>query len=184
MPLLEPEVGLTVNQAASDDNDHDVFDVTDTDVDPAEADGTDQLDTPTVNDGVTVATPGCVTDTVRVTCGVPLVVVNVTVADRADVAVLACADKVTVPLLEPEVGLTVNQAASDDTDHDVFDVTDTAVDPAEADGTDQLDTPTVNDGVTVAVPGWVTVSVCVTCGEPLVVRNSIVAVRAVVARFA
>jgi hypothetical protein len=72
----------------------------------------------------------------------------------------------------------------DDTDQDVFDVTATAVDPAEADGTDQLDRLKLSDGDTVAVPGWVTVSVCVTCGEPLVVRNSIVAVRAVVARFA
>ena len=50
---------------------------------------------------------------------------------------------------DPEVGLAVNQAALDDTDHDVFDVTATAVEPAEADGTDQLDGPTVNDGVPV-----------------------------------
>jgi len=72
-----------------DDTDHDVFDVTDTGVDPADADGTDQLDRFSVNDGVTTATPGCVTDTVRVTCGLPDVVVNVTVAERDAEAVLA-----------------------------------------------------------------------------------------------
>ena len=41
-----------------------------------------------LNDGVTT-TPGWVTDTVRVTCGEPLVVVNVTVALRDADAVFA-----------------------------------------------------------------------------------------------
>ena len=75
---------------------------------------------------------------------------------------------------EPEAGLTVNHEASDDTDHDAFAVTDTAVDPTAADGTDHDDTFTVNDGVT---PGWVTDTVRVTCGEPLVVMKVTVALR-------
>ena len=37
---------------------------------------------------------------------------TVTVADRAEVPVLACAVTVTVPLLEPDVGLAVSQAWS------------------------------------------------------------------------
>ena len=73
---------------AFDDTDHDVFDVTDTGVDPADADDTDQADTFNVNDGVNAA-PGCVTDTVRVTCGEPDDVTNVTVALRDADAVFA-----------------------------------------------------------------------------------------------
>ena len=73
---------------AFEDTDQVVFADTDTDVDPADADDTDQLDTFNVNDGVTAA-PGCVTDTVRVTCGEPDDVVNVTVALRDVVAVFA-----------------------------------------------------------------------------------------------
>jgi len=73
----------------SDDTDHDVFDDTDTGVDPAEADTTDHADTPTVNTGGTTTTPGWVTDTVRATCGLPDVVTNVTMALRDDDAVFA-----------------------------------------------------------------------------------------------
>ena len=84
----EPEAGLTVNQVESDDTDQVVFDDTTTPVDPANADTTHHADTFNVNDGVNAA-PGCVTDTVRVTCGEPLVVVNVTVALRDADAVFA-----------------------------------------------------------------------------------------------
>ena len=66
-----------------------MFAVTDTAVDPADADDTDHADTFNVNDGVTTAAPGCVTDTVRVTCGEPDDVTNVTVALRDDVVVFA-----------------------------------------------------------------------------------------------
>ena len=66
-----------------------MFAVTATDVEPADADDTDQLDTFNVNDGVTTVVPGCDTCTVRDTCGEPLVDKNVTVALREDVAVFA-----------------------------------------------------------------------------------------------
>ena len=173
--LPEPEAGLRANHEAFEAADQATFEVTDTEVESAEADGTDQLDRLKVNDGVTAA-PGCVTDTVRVTGGVPDVVVTVTVAVRADVAVLACADNVTEPLFEPAAGLTVNQVASDEADQVVLEVTDSEVDPVEADGTDQVDRLSVNDGVT-AAPGWVTDTVRVTCGEPVVVVSVTVAVR-------
>ena len=68
---------------------------------------------------------------------------------------------------------------SDDTDQVVFDVTDTAVDSADADGTDQAEMFTVSD-----TPGWVTATVCVNCGLPLVVTNVTVALRDAVAGFA
>ena len=137
MALPEPDDGLTVNQAAFDDTDQDVFDVTDTEVDPAEDDATAQLDTPTVRDGVALA-PGWVTVTVRVTCGEPLVVVKVTVAVRDAVEVLARTVNATAVLPEPEVGLTVNQAAFDDALQVVFDDTETDAPAAEADATDQF----------------------------------------------
>ena len=51
--------------------------------------------------------PACVTVTV---CDGTPVAETVTVAERADVPVFCCAVTVTVPLFEPEVGLTVSQA--------------------------------------------------------------------------
>jgi len=86
--LPEPVDGEADSHDALDDTDQVTFDVTKTEADPFEYDGTDQLDALRVNDGVSVA-PGCVTVTVRVTWGDPLVVVTVTVAERAVVAVLA-----------------------------------------------------------------------------------------------
>ena len=81
-----------------------MFDVTDVDVEDADALGV-QVD----NDEVNVGLDAWVTEIVLVTAGVPLVVVNVTVAERADVLVFAAAANVTVPLFEPEAGDTVNQ---------------------------------------------------------------------------
>ena len=56
-----PEAGLTVSHEAFDDADHVVFDDTDTDVAPADADGTDHDDTPKARFG---ATTGAVAVTV------------------------------------------------------------------------------------------------------------------------
>ena len=105
-PSPEPDDGDTVNQFESDTACHDVFDDTAIVTEPAVAprdhpDGND-------NDGFTPAAPGCVTVIGTLTCGLPLVVVNVTVAMRAlvDALTSACNDK--VPLPEPDVGDTCN----------------------------------------------------------------------------
>ena len=105
--------------------------------------------------------PACVTAIVRVTAGEPLVVVIVTVAERADVDAFTAAVKLTPALPEPEVGDTVNQLAFDDTLHVVFDVTDVVVPSApDADGPEafaaQLDNDEDNCG---AAPGAVAVTV-------------------------
>jgi len=57
-----------------------------------------------VNAGAGATVPGCVTDTVCVTTGVPDVVVNVMVAVRDEVPVFAAADRVTDPLPLPVAG--------------------------------------------------------------------------------
>ena len=62
------------------------MDDTTTDVDVEYHDGTVHDTMFTVNDGPPDPAPGCVSDTVRVTCGLPDVVTNVTIAPRdADV---------------------------------------------------------------------------------------------------
>jgi len=159
-PLPLPEAGETVAHAWFEDTDHEVFDVTCAATCAALADGTAHEEIPIVNVGVTAA-PGCVTDTVRVTAGVPDVVVNVIVAVRDVVVVLAAADRVTDPLLLPEAGETVAHAWFDDTDHVVFDVTCAVVFAAADDGTDHEVLSTVNVGAAL-VPAWVTVTVRVT----------------------
>ena len=90
LPL--PELVLVVNQPADDDTLQVVFDASDVEVDPPPAAG-DHEDEPRVSAG---ATPACDTDIVLVCAGLPLVVVNVSVAERAPVAVFAAAVKVKV----------------------------------------------------------------------------------------
>jgi len=109
------------------------------------------------------------------------VVVKVTVADRAAVAVFAGAVKVTDRLPVPVAGVAVTQAAFEDTVTDVFDVTATAVEPP-ATGAVQDDAEMVNVGAT--YPGCVTVNVRVTTGVPELVEKISVADRAVVEVFA
>jgi len=86
-PLPEPVAGPTVNQVALEVALQVVLAVTDTAATEDEADGIVQLTALSVNDGA-VLTPGCVTVTVCVTDGLPLVVVKVSVAVRAAAAVL------------------------------------------------------------------------------------------------
>ena len=93
----------------------------------------------------TITTPGWDTVIVRVTTGLPAVVVTVTVAERADVVVFACADKAKDPSPVPDDGLSVNQDALEDADHEVFDDTDTDDEPADADATAHDDAPKSND---------------------------------------
>jgi len=81
----------------------------------------------------------------------------------------------------PVAGDTVSHAAFDVTDTAVFDVTATAVEPP-ASGAAHDAADKVNVGAT--CPGWDTVKVRVTTGEPEVVVNVTVAVRAAVAVFA
>ena len=83
-----PDVRDKDTHAALDDTDHDVFDVTATDVDAPAATGA-QVDAARVKVGAAAAAPACVTATVRVCAGDPAVVVKVTVAVRAEVAVFA-----------------------------------------------------------------------------------------------
>ena len=87
--LPDPVDVLSSNHEAFDDTDQVVFDDTATEVDSEYHVATVQEDVLSVNDGPPAPAPGWVTETVRVTCGAPLVVANVTVALRADVAVLA-----------------------------------------------------------------------------------------------
>ncbi|MCL2783089.1 MAG: hypothetical protein FWD80_03840, partial [Propionibacteriaceae bacterium] len=176
-PLPDPDDGLTVSHVALDDALQVVFDVTETDVDPAFAEPTVHDDIDSVSDGVTTVTPGCVTATVRVTAVPPEVVVAVMVAVLAEVDVLAAACNITEPLPDPEVGLTVSHVALDDALQVVFDVTVTDVESEFAEPTVHEDIDSVNDGVTTVVPGWFTVTVAV-AGEPDVVVKVIVAVRA------
>ena len=140
VPLPEPEAGLTTNHDTFEVTDQDVFEVTDTEVDAADDNGTDHDDTPNTNVGAT----GWVTVTVRDNCGDPDVVTTVTVADRDAVPVFAVADNANVLLPAPDTGLTVNHDSFDDTAHDVFEVNDTVVYPADADGMAAADAPNSN----------------------------------------
>ena len=126
----------------------------------------DQVQYDEVDDPQSSTTPGWVTVTVRDTLGEPDVVFTVTVADREAVVVLAAADNVTDPSPEPVAGLTFNHDALVDTDadHAAFDDTATDDEPAAADGTAHDDTP--NTRVGAGAPGWVTVTVRDTLGEP------------------
>ena len=157
---------------ASDDTDHAVFDVTDTDFDAASPDPSDQADRSSVKDGDAYHSGGCDTLTLRVTPDTPGVA-NVTTAERDPPSGFASTDNTTVPLPEPDDGLAVTQAASDDTDHDAFDVTGTDIESAEATGTSHLDTPTANW----VAGGCVTTIVRVTCGLPVVVTTVTVTLR-------
>ena len=181
-PLPLPVAGEIVTHVAFELALHVTFDVTVTGDDADDADGTDHDEVLSVNAGVTAA-PGCVTDTVRVTAGVPDVVVNVMVAVRDAVVVFAAADRVTDPSPLPVVGDTVAHVWFDDTDHEVFEDTCAATCAALADGTVHEEIPIVNVGVT-AAPGCVTDTVRVTAGDPDVVVNVIVADRDVVVVFA
>jgi hypothetical protein len=88
-PLPEPVDGLNNSHEAVVDALQVVLDATATDVDSEYHDAAVQDDIPKVKVFDPDPAPGWVTDTVCVTCGEPLVVVNVTVADRDAVAVLA-----------------------------------------------------------------------------------------------
>ncbi|MCL2652677.1 MAG: hypothetical protein FWD63_02685 [Propionibacteriaceae bacterium] len=174
-PLPEPEVGLTVSQVALDDALHVVLDVTDTEVEAEFEEGTVQDDIDSVSDGVTTVAPGWFTETVRVTALPPEVVVTVTVADLAEVDVLAAACSVKEPLPEPEAGLTVSQVALDEALQVVFDVTVTDVESEFDEATVQDDIDSVSDGVTTVAPGWFTETVRVTAVPPEVVVTVTVA---------
>jgi len=99
------------------------------------------------NDSATVA-PGWDTVTTAVCTGVPVVVVNVTVAGRETTVVFAAAARVTVPLFVPVAGETVNQVWSDVTFHAAFEVTFTVVFAATDDN--RVQALISNDNVTVA----------------------------------
>lgn len=77
---------------------------------------------------------------------------NVTVAERGAVEGFDSADNVTVLFPLPVDGDGVTHVASDDTVHDVFDTTDTGMDPpATGDGHDESDNDKV--GCTIDDPG-------------------------------
>ena len=134
-PLPEPDAGLTVNHDTSDDAFHDVFEDNGTVTDTDDADGQDELE-----DNVNVgAKPiSCVTTNCLLTDGLPDVVLNVTVPDRA-APVFAATDNFTVPLPVPNIGSTVNHAPVERTCHDVFDVTDTDTDDDAFNGDHEFD---------------------------------------------
>jgi len=140
-PLPEPDAGPTNNHDWFDDADHDVFDVTDTDVVEAAADAFHE-DNPKPHE----PGGGWVTVTVLDICGLPDVVLTVTVADRETVPVFANADNDRDPLPELDAGVTVNHVWFDDADHDVFDNTDTEVESADEDGTPHEDVPNTTVG--------------------------------------
>ena len=105
VPFAVPVAGDTVNQVWSEVTFHAAFDVTATVVFAPADDG--KVHAVLSNDKVTAA-PGCVTLTVAVCTGVPVVVCTVTVAGRAPTVVFAAAVNVIDPLFEPVAGDTVN----------------------------------------------------------------------------
>ena len=109
---------------------------------------------------------------VFVTAGVPVVVVTVTVADRAK-SEFAVADNVIVPLADDDVGVTVSQDWFDVAFHAAFDVTVTDVLAAPRAG-DHVEADSANVG---GVPACVTVTVFDTAGLPAVVVTVTVAAR-------
>ena len=156
--------------------DHDVFDVTDTDCEPP-ADANNPIEE-TLN---IVAWPACVTDTGCVTHIEPPVIVITTVPVRGKTDGFTVAVSVTDPLPEPDTAETVIQSTSFDTVHVVFDVTVTTCVPPPATGVHDVgDTVKVK----VSLAAWVTVTICVTAGVPLVVVNVTVPVRGEVVVFA
>ena len=175
-----PEFVLVVNQVADEDTLQVVFDVTEVDVDAPAATG-DQVDKPRLNVGVTVAAaPACDTVIVLVCVGLPVVVVNVSVAERADVAVFAAAVRAMSRFPVPDFVVVVNQSAEDDTLQFVFEVTDAEVDEPVAAG-DHEDKFRFNVG---AIPSCHTVNVLVCVGLPVVVVNVNFAERVEVIVFA
>jgi hypothetical protein len=101
--LFEPEAGLTVSHVCELETVHATLDVTEKVAVLAAA---VTLNVAGLTDNVLVEpATACVTVTV---CAVTPVPEIVTVADRVDVPVFACAVTVTVALFEPDAGLTVN----------------------------------------------------------------------------
>ena len=131
-------------------------------------------------DAPQASTPAWYTSIVRVATGLPSVVVTVTVAERDDVVVFACADKAKDPSPVPDDGLSVNQDALEDADHEVFDDTDTDDEPDAAEATVHDPTPRLNIGKAPACP---TLILHVLTGLPAVVVSVTVALRTVILGF-
>jgi len=174
----DPDAGLMVTQLASEVACQVAFEVTKRVLDMADEFGIAHNGTDSDSVDVDVDVPGWFTATVRVTALPPEVVVTVTVADLAEVDVLAAACSVKEPLPEPDVGLTVNHVALDDALQVVFDVTDTEVEAEFEEGTVHDDIDSASDGVTTVTPGWFTETVRVTALPPEVVVTVTVAVLA------
>jgi len=174
-PLPVPLVGAAVNQLAPGDTltAQVVFDVTDRGLEPP-ATATSHA---VVGEIVKVGAAGAwFTVTVLVTCGLPAVVVNVTVALRELVEVFAAAVNVTEPPPVPVSGATVNQLAPAETltAQVVFDITDRGLVPPATATSHAVVGEIVKVGATGA---WFTVTVLVTGGMPAVVVNVTVALR-------
>jgi len=128
--------------------------------------------------GTVKTNPGCDTVIVLLIAGLPTVLVNITVAERATAVGFGAAVNTTVPSPLPEVGATDSQEAPVQvpaTCQSVFE--DTAIDwvpPVPAGGAQVVAGATVN---VAGSPAWVTVNERTTCGLPLVVLNSMVPVR-------
>jgi len=110
-----------------------------------------------------------------------VVVVNVTVAERASTVAFAVAVNDTDPLLVPVAGDTVNQVWSDETFHAAFEVTATVVFAPAEDGRVQV--VLSNDNVTAAA-GCDTLTFAVCTVPPVVVVNVTTAGRASTVAFA
>ena len=165
-----------VSQSAEDDTLQVVFDVTDVEVDALAA-ADDHDDEPRVNVG---ASPACDTAIVLVCVGLPVVVVKVNVAERADKAVFAAAVKVVLWFPVPDFGLVVSQSAEDDTLQVVFEVTVVRRDNPPACG-DHDEKARSNVGV---APACDTVIALACVGLPAVVVKVNVAERADAVGFA
>ena len=147
----DADVGLTLSHDALDEPVHAELPDTDTDVLDALAPGDhDDDDTPNA---------AWVTDTVFDTP----TLVNVTVPERTVVPVFAATDRVAVADVDPDVGLTVNQAALDNAVQVALEFNDTDVLDALAPG-DHEDSDKMN-------ACCVTCIVLVTSGFPIVVAN-------------
>ena len=178
VPLLDPDAGDIVTHAWFDDTDHVVFDDTLADICAALADGTDHAVVSTVNTGAGL-TPGCVTVTVFVVTGPAWVVVNVNVAERVAPELYA-ANTYTEVSPVPEVGDVVNHVVFDDVTAHVPVAFSCMYAPVPAFvGTSHTSLSILRKGI----PGWRTVTVFVTTGEPVVVVNVTIAVRAAVDGF-
>ncbi|MCL2470974.1 MAG: hypothetical protein FWF25_04450 [Propionibacteriaceae bacterium] len=131
-----------VTHGWSDDTDHDVFDIA-----LVTSRSPESAAVHCVWDKVNSAvTPGWVTLTDCVATDDPVVVKNITVADRGDMVELALATRVTDPPSPPVSGVIPTHESLDDADHDVFEVTVTGIDPpSNGTGHDVCDND--NDGV-------------------------------------